>query len=65
MRLRHLDLTPAELSYFTDVDFAQHVALVAEIVSGEDALPAAVGRLVRKSEQPDHAEIAITVGWAT
>ena len=55
------DLTPAELSYFTEVDFDHHVALVAELVSGTSRQPAAVGRLVRKSGQPDHSEIAITV----
>jgi len=53
-----LDLTPAELTYFTELDFNHHVALVAELAAGE---PVAVGRLVRSSEQPDHAEIAITV----
>jgi len=56
-----LDLTPADLSYFTEVDFDHHVALVAELVSGTSRQPAAVGRLVRKSGQPDHSEIAITV----
>ncbi len=56
-----LELTPAELSYFTEVDFDHHVALVAELVSGTSRQPAAVGRLVRKSGQPDHSEIAITV----
>ena len=56
-----LDLTPAELSYFTELDFDHHVALVAELVSGTSRQPAAVGRLVRKSGQPDHSEIAITV----
>ena len=56
-----LDLTPSELTYFTEVDFDHHLALVAELVSGNTRQPAAVGRLVRKSGQPDHAEIAITV----
>ena len=56
-----LDLTPSELTYFTEVDFDHHVALVAELVSGTTRQPAAVGRLVRKSGQPDHCEIAITV----
>jgi len=56
-----LELTSKELTYFTEVDFNHHVALVAEIESGETLEPAAVGRLVRKSEQPDRAEIAITV----
>ena len=56
-----LELTPTELSYFTEVDFDHHVALVAELVSGTSRQPAAVGRLVRKPGQPDHSEIAITV----
>jgi GNAT superfamily N-acetyltransferase len=56
-----LDLTPAELTYFTEVDFDHHVALVAELVKGTTRQPAAVGRLVRNSDQPDHSEIAITV----
>jgi RimJ/RimL family protein N-acetyltransferase len=56
-----LDLTPAELKYFTEVDFDQHVALVAELETESGYQPAAVGRLVRTSGQPDHAEIAITV----
>jgi GNAT superfamily N-acetyltransferase len=56
-----MDLTPKELTYFTEVDFNHHVALVAELESGATYVPAAVGRLVRKSGQPDHCEIAITV----
>jgi GNAT superfamily N-acetyltransferase len=56
-----LDLTPSELTYFTEVDFDHHVALVAELVSGTTRQPAAVGRLVRNFGQPDHSEIAITV----
>ena len=56
-----LDLTPAELTYFTEVDFDHHVALVAELDTDRGLEPVAVGRLVRKTDQPDHAEIAITV----
>ena len=61
-----MDLTPRELTYFTEVDFNHHVALVAELESaatesGATYIPVAVGRLVRNSEQPDHCEIAITV----
>jgi len=59
-----MDLTPAELSYFTEVDFDQHVALVAELETDTGYQPAAVARLVRKSDQADHAEIAITVADA-
>lgn len=56
-----LDLTPAELTYFTEIDFQRHVALVAELDSETGWQPVAVGRLVRKSGQADHSEIAITV----
>jgi len=56
-----LDLTPAELTYFTEVDFEHHVALVAELETAGAPKPVAVARLVRMSGQPDHAEIAITV----
>lgn len=59
-----LDLTTAELRYFTEVDFEQHVALVAELETGSGLAPVAVGRLVRESTQPEHAEIAITVADA-
>jgi len=55
------DLTPAELDYLTRVDFEHHVALVAELETDTGLCPVAVGRLVRRSERPDHSEIAITV----
>ena len=56
-----LDLTPKELTYLTEVDFDHHVALVVELVDGERRIPAAIGRMVRKTDMPDHSEIAITV----
>ena len=56
-----LDLTPKELTYLTEVDFDHHVALVVELESGPCRIPVAVGRMVRKSDQPDHSELAITV----
>ncbi|MBT8435877.1 MAG: GNAT family N-acetyltransferase, partial [Gammaproteobacteria bacterium] len=55
------DLTPAELSYFTEVDFQHHVALVAELQDGSERLPVGVGRFVQNQEQPDRSEMAITV----
>lgn len=55
------DLTPKELTYFTEVDFSMHVALVAELQYGSELQPAGVGRFVRSREQPDHSEFAITV----
>jgi GNAT superfamily N-acetyltransferase len=56
-----MDLTAKELTYFTEVDFNHHVALVAELESEASYVPVAVGRLVRNSGEPDHCEIAITV----
>lgn len=56
-----LELTPKELTYFTEVDFSMHVALVAELQCGTQLQPAGVGRFVRYPEQPDHSEFAITV----
>lgn len=55
------DLTPQELTYFTEVDFVTHVALVAEIEAAGAMLPAAVGRFVRLDTQPERCEAAITV----
>ncbi len=56
-----LDLTAKELTYLTEVDFHHHIALVAELETGTHRIPAAVGRMVRQTDQPDHSEIAITV----
>lgn len=56
-----LDLTPKELTYFTEVDFTSHVALVAELETDIGLQPAGVGRFVRKQDQPEHCESAITV----
>ena len=56
-----LNLSEAELDYLTRVDFVDHVALVAEVDSGNGYHPAAVGRFVRVNENPGHAELAITV----
>lgn len=56
-----LDLTPRELTYFTEVDFSCHVALVAELEEGLQRRPAGVGRFVRDRERPEHCEFAITV----
>lgn len=56
-----MDLTPQELTYYTEVDFARHVALVAEIDSDGEWRPVGVGRFVRDRERPDHSEFAITI----
>jgi len=42
-----LDLTPQELTFFTEVDFSMHVALVAELEIGSGRRPVDVGRFVR------------------
>lgn len=56
-----LDLTPRELTYFTEVDFSTHVALVAELECEAELRPVGVGRFVRNQQHPDHSEMAITV----
>jgi len=56
-----LDLTPEELSYFTEVDRFCHVALVAELEQGQQRRPVGVGRFVRSEEQPEVCEFAITI----
>ncbi len=55
------DLTPAELDYFTRVDFIDHVALVAELSTPDGLRPAAVGRFVRDKDDAESCEFAITV----
>lgn len=54
-------LTEAELDYLTEVDFIDHVALMAEVESDACRYPVAVGRFVRDGDDPDRAEFAITV----
>ena len=56
-----VDLTPGELTYFTEVDQALHVALVAEIDLGGGRRAAGVGRFVRDPRDPGRCEGAITV----
>lgn len=56
-----LDLTPEELTFFTEVDFSCHVALVAELEGDLERQPVGVGRFVRSNDQPEHCEFAITV----
>jgi GNAT superfamily N-acetyltransferase len=57
-------LTDQELAYLTDLDFRDHVALVAEIESpGGGWEGVGVGRFVRvkRPDAEDHAEVAFTV----
>ena len=44
-----------------DVDGVDHVALVLLAEVGDDVLPVAIGRIVRYPDQPDAADLAITV----
>ena len=52
-------LTPAEVHYFTEVDHHNHEALGA--VDPGDRLGLGVARFVRHAEDPDGAEVAVTV----
>jgi GNAT superfamily N-acetyltransferase len=52
-------LTPAEVHYFTEVDHHDHEALVA--VDPGDGLGLGVARFVRHADDPDVAEVAVTV----
>lgn len=52
--------TEAELDYLTQVDGRDHVALVAE-AAGDPGRLIAVGRYVRLAEDPEMADVAITV----
>jgi acetyltransferase len=53
-------LTAAELRYLTEVDFRDHVALVAVRPEKPDVL-VAVGRWIRSAHDPEVAEIAFVV----
>jgi RimJ/RimL family protein N-acetyltransferase len=55
----HRSLTPAELTYFTEVDHRDHEALVAiDPTTGEGI---GVARYIRSPVQPDSAELAVAV----
>ena len=56
-------LTNADLRYLTEVDGAQHVALVA-VLADRPTHVAGVGRFVRLEDDPETAEFAIVVGDA-
>ena len=55
------DLTAEELTYFTEVDFTYHVALVAELELESGRRAVGVGRFVRDRDHPEHSEFAITI----
>lgn len=54
------EMSAEEVRYLTEVDFVDHVALVAELPGAGGPRAAGVGRMVR-GEAPDHAEVALTV----
>lgn len=54
-------LSPAELRYLTEVDHRDHEALVAVLADQPDVLIGVV-RFVRQSDDPEAAEVAITIG---
>jgi GNAT superfamily N-acetyltransferase len=56
-----MDLSPLELSYFCEVDFVRHVAIVAEVDCGSHRRLVGVARFVRETRHSEDAEIAITV----
>jgi RimJ/RimL family protein N-acetyltransferase len=53
-------LTTSELRYLTEVDFADHYALVA-VLAQHPEIVVGVGRWVRDAEHPDRAEVAVVV----
>jgi RimJ/RimL family protein N-acetyltransferase len=61
--LRAVDeLSESDLDYFTKVDNENHLAWVAFLRRpGEDELGIGVGRYIRLADDPDTAEIALTV----
>lgn len=54
--------TSAELRYLTEVDGADHVALVAQLPADTRRRLIAVGRFVRDLDDAEAAEVAIVVG---
>ena len=56
------DLTDKELAYFTEIDFARHVGLLAVVREGDTDIPVGVGRyMVYQTEPVRAAEIAFAV----
>jgi GNAT superfamily N-acetyltransferase len=55
------DLTDDELTYFTELDFRRHTALVAILAEGGDELGVGVGRYVVDEDDSSTAEVAFVV----
>ena len=54
-----IELSAAELRYFTDVDHHDHEALVALDRSGQQGV--GIARFIRDADDPQAAEIAVTI----
>ena len=52
-------LSESELKYFTDVDFKSHIAIGARFL--DNKIPLGVGRFVIENEDPEYADVAVTV----
>ena len=57
------NLSPAELKYFTELDFRHHIAIVAALETASGEQPIGVGRLIETDGNPNErvAEIAFAV----
>jgi RimJ/RimL family protein N-acetyltransferase len=54
-------LSRSELRYLTQVDGSTHFAVVAVLVDNPEHI-AGVGRFIRSQDDPESAEVAVTVG---
>lgn len=54
------ELTPKKLKYFTEIDYARHMAFVATIMSDDKELEIGVARYVN-TENPGSCEFGVTV----
>ena len=59
-RAKH-NLSARELDYFTEVDFANHVAIGVGLLQSDNELPIGIGRYIVSEADPKTAEIAFTV----
>lgn len=55
------DLSDEDVTYLTDVDYHDHVAWVAVIVDEGRAQGVGVVRYIRREDDPETAEVAVTV----
>lgn len=55
------EISEKDLRYLTEIDFKNHVAIVAVAVRESGKLPLGVARYIKLSESPCPAEFAITV----